>query len=75
MILFSSICIFFSLVYIMENSTNIIVIGAGVTGLTTALVLKQKGYKHVTIVAKCIPSDMSIEYTSPYAGLFLPFRQ
>lgn len=51
--------------------TNIIVLGAGVTGLTTALVLKQKGYKNVTIVAKYVPGDMSIEYTSPYAGMFI----
>jgi glycine/D-amino acid oxidase-like deaminating enzyme len=50
---------------------QIIVIGAGVIGLTTALSLKQKGYQHVTIVAKYFPGNMSIEYTSPYAGNFL----
>ncbi|KAG2200068.1 hypothetical protein INT47_007713 [Mucor saturninus] len=48
--------------------TQIIVIGAGVVGLTTALVLKQKGYQHVTVVAKYVPGDMCVEYTSPYAG-------
>lgn len=47
---------------------QIIVLGAGVVGLTTALVLKQKGYKRVTIVAKYVPGDMCIEYTSPFAG-------
>ncbi|KAI8084072.1 uncharacterized protein B0P05DRAFT_578524 [Gilbertella persicaria] len=47
---------------------HIIVLGAGVTGLTTALLLKQKGYEQVTVVAKHIPGDMNIEYTSPYAG-------
>jgi D-amino-acid oxidase len=46
---------------------RIIVIGAGVTGLTTALLLKQKGY-HVIVVAKYLPGDTNIEYTSPYAG-------
>ncbi|GAA5801759.1 hypothetical protein HPULCUR_007211 [Helicostylum pulchrum] len=48
--------------------TQIIVLGAGVIGLTTALVLKQRGYKRVTIVAKYVPGDMCIEYTSPFAG-------
>lgn len=48
--------------------THIIVIGAGVIGLTTALALKRSGYKNVTIVAKYIPGDKSIEYTSPFAG-------
>lgn len=48
---------------------QIMVLGAGVIGLTTALVLKRKGYSHVTIIAKHIPGDMSIEYTSPYAGM------
>jgi len=39
---------------------------AGVAGLTTALVLARKGYK-VTVVAKHMPGDLSIEYTSPWA--------
>lgn len=47
---------------------SIVVIGAGVTGLTTALMLKQMGYPKVVVVAKHIPGDMCIEYTSPYAG-------
>lgn len=43
-------------------------ISAGVSGLTTALLLsKQKGYS-VTIVAKHMPGDYDIEYTSPWAG-------
>jgi D-amino-acid oxidase len=37
-----------------------------VAGLTTALVLVRKGYK-VTVVAKHMPGDLSIEYTSPWA--------
>ncbi|KAG2174859.1 hypothetical protein INT43_005921 [Umbelopsis isabellina] len=48
-------------------STNVVVIGAGVIGLTTALLLQRKGYR-VTIVAKYVPGDMNIEYTSPYSG-------
>lgn len=39
---------------------------AGVAGLTTALVLARKGYK-ITVVAKHMPGDLSIEYTSPWA--------
>ncbi|CAG8527878.1 8719_t:CDS:1 [Ambispora gerdemannii] len=47
----------------------VVVIGAGVSGLTTAtLLLKQeKGY-HVTIVAKHFPGELTGEYTSPWAG-------
>jgi D-amino-acid oxidase len=51
--------------------THIVVIGAGVIGLTTALVLKQKGYTHVTIIAKYVQGDMCIEYTSPFAGMII----
>ncbi|KAI8087631.1 uncharacterized protein B0P05DRAFT_569582 [Gilbertella persicaria] len=43
------------------------VIGAGVIGLTTALLLQQKGYD-VTIIADYFPGDKHIEYTSPCAG-------
>ncbi|KAI9279047.1 FAD dependent oxidoreductase [Umbelopsis sp. AD052] len=48
-------------------STSVVVIGAGVIGLTTALLLQKKGYQ-VTILAKYVPGDMNIEYTSPYSG-------
>ncbi|KAI8982187.1 hypothetical protein BDF20DRAFT_817919 [Mycotypha africana] len=41
------------------SNAEIIVLGAGVIGLTTALLLKQKGYKNVTVVAKFIPGDVS----------------
>lgn len=41
---------------------------AGVSGLTCALLLaKQKG-NAVTVVAKHMPGDYDIEYTSPWAG-------
>ncbi|RDL31977.1 Uncharacterized protein BP5553_09379 [Venustampulla echinocandica] len=52
---------------------NVVVVGAGVSGLTTALLLSRKpGYK-VTIIAKHMPGDYDIEYTSPWAGAnYLP---
>ncbi|KAK2802241.1 hypothetical protein FQN50_007421 [Emmonsiellopsis sp. PD_5] len=47
---------------------NIVVIGAGVAGLTTALLLSKKsGYK-IVVVAKHMPGDYDIEYASPWAG-------
>ncbi|OQO00213.1 hypothetical protein B0A48_14000 [Cryoendolithus antarcticus] len=46
---------------------NIVVLGAGVSGLTTALLLARKGHK-VTIIAKHMPGDYDIEYASPWAG-------
>ncbi|KAI9249658.1 hypothetical protein BY458DRAFT_483132 [Sporodiniella umbellata] len=50
------------------SESYIVVIGAGVIGLTTALVLKQRGYKHVKVIAQHMPGDLDIQYTSPYAG-------
>jgi len=45
------------------------VIGAGVVGLTTALMIQEKGGHHVTIVAEIFPSDpKTIKYTSHWAG-------
>ncbi|RLV85237.1 hypothetical protein JA9_000658 [Meyerozyma sp. JA9] len=48
---------------------NIVVIGAGVVGLTNALEIKRAfpGVS-VTIVAKNLPGDFTTEYTSPFAG-------
>jgi glycine/D-amino acid oxidase-like deaminating enzyme len=43
------------------------VIGAGVIGLSTAIRAQEQGH-NVTILAKCLPGDMSTEYTSPWAG-------
>ncbi|TVY30236.1 D-amino-acid oxidase [Lachnellula hyalina] len=52
---------------------NVVVVGAGVSGLTTALLLSKKPGYNVTIVAKHMPGDYDIEYTSPWAGAnFLP---
>ncbi|RUS16278.1 FAD dependent oxidoreductase [Endogone sp. FLAS-F59071] len=49
----------------MSKSIN--VIGAGVVGLTTALLLQQSRHR-VTVISKHLPGDQSIEYTSPWAG-------
>ncbi|KAG9297464.1 hypothetical protein G9A89_020866 [Geosiphon pyriformis] len=43
------------------------IIGAGVSGLTTALLLQRNGFQ-VTIFADHFPDDLSIQYTSPWAG-------
>ncbi|KAF4635672.1 hypothetical protein G7Y89_g2432 [Cudoniella acicularis] len=52
---------------------NIVVLGAGVSGLTTAVLLARKpGYK-ITVLAKHMPGDYDIEYASPWAGAnYLP---
>ncbi|KAK1755386.1 fad dependent oxidoreductase [Echria macrotheca] len=47
---------------------TVVVIGAGVTGLTCALLLARRGNVDVTVVAKHMPGDYDIEYTSPWAG-------
>ncbi|KAG9232264.1 hypothetical protein BJ875DRAFT_467290 [Amylocarpus encephaloides] len=58
----------------MEN--NIVVIGAGVSGLTTALLLAKDPWNKVTVVAKHMPGDYDIEYTSPWAGAdYHPFAK
>ncbi|ROV99484.1 hypothetical protein VMCG_06302 [Cytospora schulzeri] len=52
---------------------NIVVVGAGVVGLTTALLLAKEGGNEVTVVAKHMPGDYDIQYTSPWAGAnYLP---
>lgn len=46
---------------------------AGVSGLTTALILSRDGNYNITIVAKHMPGDYDIEYASPWAGAnYLP---
>ncbi|KAE9986143.1 hypothetical protein EG328_006405 [Venturia inaequalis] len=51
----------------VSSRKHVVVLGAGVIGLQTAISLLEAGYK-VTIVAKHFPGDLSIEYTSPWAG-------
>lgn len=48
-----------------KPSPHILVLGAGVTGLTSALFLAEVGYG-VTVVAAHMPGDESWEYTSPW---------
>ncbi|KAI9726610.1 MAG: hypothetical protein M1828_000977 [Chrysothrix sp. TS-e1954] len=50
-----------------KTKHSVIVLGAGVIGLQCALTLRQRGYD-VHVVAKHLPGDVSIEYTSPWAG-------
>ncbi|KAF8750301.1 FAD dependent oxidoreductase [Rhizoctonia solani] len=48
--------------------SQVIVIGAGVVGLSTAIRIQELGHT-VTIVAECLPGDKkSIDFTSPWAG-------
>ncbi|KAH7319827.1 FAD dependent oxidoreductase [Stachybotrys elegans] len=47
---------------------TIVVAGAGVSGLTTALLLSKNKANKVTVVAKHMPGDYDIEYASPWAG-------
>ncbi|KAF2477513.1 FAD dependent oxidoreductase [Lindgomyces ingoldianus] len=47
--------------------SSVVILGAGVIGLQTAVSLLEAGY-NVTIIAKHFPGDESIEYTSPWAG-------
>jgi len=54
----------------------IVVVGAGVSGLTTALILAKNSKNVVTIIAKHMPGDYDIEYSSPWAGAdYSPFAK
>ncbi|KAL1405782.1 D-amino acid oxidase [Vanrija albida] len=47
---------------------EVVVVGAGVIGLTTALILARRGYK-VHVVAKNLPEDeLDQDWSSPWAG-------
>nr|POF17909.1 d-amino-acid oxidase [Quercus suber] len=49
---------------------------AGVSGLTTALLLAKKGVHDIQIVAKHMPGDYDVEYASPWAGAnFAPVKR
>ncbi|CAI7641497.1 unnamed protein product [Penicillium pancosmium] len=54
----------------MANPETIVVIGAGVIGLSTALCIQQRlsPSQSVLLVAREFPSDESINYASPWAG-------
>ncbi|RMZ88828.1 hypothetical protein DV736_g3943, partial [Chaetothyriales sp. CBS 134916] len=51
-----------------EHKHKVVVIGAGVAGLTTALLLSRKSQYSITVAAKHMPGDYDIEYASPWAG-------
>ncbi|KAL4872599.1 hypothetical protein BDV12DRAFT_161842 [Aspergillus spectabilis] len=54
-------------------TNNIVILGAGVSGLTTAYLLSQDPANSITVVAKHMPGDYDIEYCSPWAGAnYLP---
>ncbi|KAL8803882.1 MAG: hypothetical protein Q9200_006044 [Gallowayella weberi] len=48
--------------------TRIVIVGAGVAGLTTALLLTREERYQITVAAKHMPGDYDIEYASPWAG-------
>ncbi|RAL00163.1 FAD-dependent oxidoreductase [Aspergillus ibericus CBS 121593] len=49
------------------DKRHVVVIGAGVIGLSCAVQLARQGYQ-VTVVAREIPGDYDIDYASPWAG-------
>ncbi|CAG8715435.1 20869_t:CDS:2, partial [Racocetra persica] len=51
----------------MSKKINVNVIGTGVLGLTTALILQRNGYQ-VEILAEHWPGDLDINYSSPWAA-------
>ncbi|KAK0115686.1 hypothetical protein ONS95_000046 [Cadophora gregata] len=72
----------------MMEMKRIIIIGAGVSGLTTALLLarsrngrangsenSRKGRFEIEVFAKHMPGDYDVEYCSPWAGAnFMPTK-
>ncbi|KAI9444298.1 hypothetical protein H4582DRAFT_2071850 [Lactarius indigo] len=51
------------------NGKNVVVIGAGVIGLSTAIKVQERGDYSVTILAETFPTDSKcIKYTSHWAG-------
>ncbi|KAJ7669020.1 D-amino-acid oxidase [Mycena rosella] len=53
----------------MPDPKQVVVLGAGVVGLTTAVRIQERGGYHVSIVAEILPSDpKNIKYTSHWAG-------
>ncbi|KAI9458838.1 nucleotide-binding domain-containing protein [Lactarius psammicola] len=52
-----------------NNGKNVVVIGAGVIGLSTAIKVQERGDYSVTILAETFPTDSKcIKYTSHWAG-------
>jgi len=53
------------------QAPNIGIVGAGVVGLSIALLLAERGCKNVTIVARDLPGDEGTGWASPWAGALL----
>ncbi|KAK3826757.1 MAG: hypothetical protein J3R72DRAFT_405975 [Linnemannia gamsii] len=51
-----------------KKTYKVNILGAGVSGLSTALALLEKKNYSVKIYATHLPSDLNIDYTSPWAG-------
>ncbi|KAF9132382.1 hypothetical protein BGW39_000251 [Mortierella sp. 14UC] len=51
-----------------KKTYRVNILGAGVSGLSTALALLEKKNYFVKIYATHLPSDLNIDYTSPWAG-------
>ncbi|KAJ5226114.1 D-amino-acid oxidase [Penicillium chermesinum] len=47
---------------------NVVILGAGVSGLTVAYLLSKQTQYSITVLAKHMPGDYDIEYASPWAG-------
>ncbi|KAI1860746.1 uncharacterized protein JN550_011347 [Neoarthrinium moseri] len=47
---------------------RVVVVGAGIAGLTTAFLLSKDRQYDITVAAKHMPGDYDIEYSSPWAG-------
>jgi len=57
----------------MSTQRNIVIVGAGVIGLSTAYVLSKNKDLSITLISKHMPGDYDIEYASPWAGAnYLP---
>ncbi|CAG8708738.1 9610_t:CDS:2, partial [Scutellospora calospora] len=50
----------------LNSKKQVTVIGAGISGLTTAVLLQEK--YNVTIVSRDFPGELKDGYTSPWAG-------
>lgn len=58
----------------MAAQKNVVILGAGVTGLTTAYLLADDPSLSITVAAKAQPGDLpDVDYASPAAGAnYLP---